>query len=156
MIVEGEWGRVEEITLTYVVVNIWDERRLILPFSKFISEPFQNWTRTSARILGTVFVWVDYAAPVGRIREIAKSIVEASTLWDKRVFVVQVTDATERTMQVRVLVSASDAGRAFDLRCEVREKLVEQMQREIPECLPRVRVEGEAGGKTGGEGAAAA
>jgi small-conductance mechanosensitive channel len=150
VIVDGEWGRVEEITLTYVVVRIWDERRLILPFSKFITESFQNWTRTSSQILGTVFVWLDYTAPIGRIREMARAIVEGSPLWDRRVFVVQVTETTERTMQVRVLVSAADAGRAFDLRCEVREKLVGQLQREIPECLPRVRLEGEK--KDAGEG----
>jgi small-conductance mechanosensitive channel len=148
VIVEGEWGRVEEITLTYVVVRIWDERRLILPFSKFITDSFQNWTRTSSQILGTVFLWVDYTAPVGRIREIARSIVDASPLWDKRVFVVQVTETTERTIQVRVLVSAADAGRAFDLRCSVREQLIDQLQREIPQCLPRLRLDREPDGTT--------
>lgn len=141
VIVEGEWGRVEEITLTYVVVRIWDERRLIVPFNKFITEAFQNWTRTSAQILGTVFLYVDYRTEVEKIRKRAREIVEASDKWDKRVFVVQVTDLTERTMQVRILVSASSSGQAFDLRVEIREKLLSWMQSQMPEALPRIRMD---------------
>lgn len=139
VIVEGEWGRVEEITMTYVVVKIWDERRLILPFAKFISEPFQNWTRNSAEILGTVFVWVDYTADVERIRAKAHEIVKAEPLWDKRVFVLQVTDTTERALQLRVLVSAANASAAWDLRVAVREKLIAFLQHQMPSALPQTR-----------------
>ena len=139
VIVEGEWGRVEEITMTYVVVKIWDERRLILPFSKFISNSFQNWTRNSSEILGTIFVWVDYAADVERIRQRAQKIVAAEPLWDKRVFVLQVTETTERAVQLRVLVSAANASSAWDLRVAVREKLIAFLQKEMPEVLPQSR-----------------
>jgi small-conductance mechanosensitive channel len=142
VIIDGEWGRIEEITTTYVVVRIWDERRLIVPFSKFISDSFQNWTRESAQILGTVFVFVDYTVPVERVREELGRIVEASPHWDKRVCVLQVTDTTERTVQLRALVSAASSGAAWELRVFVREKLIEFLQREFPGALPRVRVEG--------------
>lgn len=141
VIVEGEWGRVEEITLTYVVVRIWDERRLIVPFNKFITESFQNWTRTSSQIMGTVFLYADYSADVEQIRAKAKEIVEQSAHWDKRVFVVQVTDLKERTMEIRVLVSAAASGKAFDLRVEIREKLLAWMKDHMPGALPRVRME---------------
>ena len=143
VIVDGEWGRVEEITLTYVVVKIWDERRLILPFSKFLTDSFQNWTRSSAQIMGTVFVWVDYSASIPRVREEAKRIVESSALWDRRVFAVQVTDTTDRAVQVRVLISSADASTAFDLRVLVREQLIAFIQKELPDALPRTRL-GEA------------
>lgn len=139
LIVQGEWGRVEEITGTYVVLKIWDERRLIIPLQWFIENPFQNWTRSSAQILGTVFLNVDYSLPMDELRAEARRLVESAAEWDGRVFVVQVTDATERTMQVRVLVSATDSGRAFDLRCHVREGLIAWMAREHPGCLPSVR-----------------
>ncbi|HEV2295708.1 MAG TPA: mechanosensitive ion channel domain-containing protein [Tepidisphaeraceae bacterium] len=141
VLVAGEYGRVEEITTTYVVVLLWDERRLIVPFNKFISEPFQNWTRTGSELLGTVFVWVDYTAPVERIRAAAEAIVKQSPLWDGRVFKVQVTELTEQTMQLRVLVSANHAAAAFDLRVHVRERLIEFLQRELPHVLPRRRME---------------
>lgn len=141
VIVEGEWGKIEEITLTYVVVRIWDQRTLIVPFARILSDPFQNWTRTSAHVWGTLFLWVDYAAPVARIRDAARQIVAASPLWDGRIFALQVTDATERSVQLRVLVSAADAGKAFDLRCDVRERLLDFLSRELPRCLPRVRLE---------------
>ena len=144
LIVQGEWGRVEEIKGTYVVLRIWDERRLIIPLQWFIENPFQNWTRSSAQILGTVFLNVDYSLPLDALRAEAKRIVEQTPEWDGRVFVVQVTDATERTMQVRVLVSAADSGRAFDLRCKVREGLISWIAREHPECLPKLRHETEA------------
>ncbi len=141
VIVESEWGRIEEITLTYVVVRIWDQRRLILPITYFIETPFQNWTRTSSEILGTVFVYTDYSVPLDALREELKRLLEASPLWDKRVCVLQVTNATEKTLEVRALMSAADASKAWELRCHVREDLIAFMQKNYPGCLPRVRVE---------------
>lgn len=158
VIVEGEWGQIEEVTLTYVVVRIWDLRRLVLPISYFLEKPFQNWTRTSSSILGTVFLYVDYATPVDALRTKLEEIVRSTPLWDGKVCVLQVTDATERTLQIRALVSASNAGRAFDLRCEVRERLATFLRDEHPEALPRYRAEvggqgnGSAGGPLAGEG----
>ena len=139
VIVEGEWGRIEEITLTYVVVRIWDLRRLIVPITYFIEQPFQNWTRVSADILGTVFLYVDYNVPVDAVRKELTRLLEASPLWDRKVNVLQVTDSKEGTVELRALASASDAGRAFDLRCDVREKLVAFIQQNYPESLPRLR-----------------
>ena len=139
VIVEGEWGRIEEITLTYVVVRIWDERRMVVPLTYFIEKPFQNWTRISADLMGSVFVWVDYTLPVDQVREMVKKIVEASPLWDKRFWNLQVSDATERTMQLRVLATAADSARAWDLRCEIREKLIAFIQKNYPQSLPRGR-----------------
>ncbi|HEX5419821.1 MAG TPA: mechanosensitive ion channel family protein, partial [Gammaproteobacteria bacterium] len=118
LIVEGEWGRVEEITSTYVVLKIWDWRRLILPLSYFIEKPFQNWTRENASLIGTVMIYLDYSVPVAAIRAEAEKIAHASALWDRDVISVAVTDFREKTMEVRILVSAGDSGRAFDLRCE--------------------------------------
>ncbi|HEY3654959.1 MAG TPA: mechanosensitive ion channel domain-containing protein [Steroidobacteraceae bacterium] len=141
VVVEGEWGRIEEITLTYVVVHIWDDRRLVLPLSYFIEKPFQNWTRASADLLGSVFVWVDYAFPVEEGRAALKAIIEASHLWDKRFWNLQVTDATEKTMQLRVLATAADSSKSFDLRCEIREKFIAYIQRNHPQGLPRFRAE---------------
>jgi small-conductance mechanosensitive channel len=140
VIVEGEWGRIEEITSTYVVVRIWDERRLVVPLGRFIQQPFQNWTRTSAEILGTVFLHVDYTVPVDAVRAELKRVVEDADEWDGRVCVLQVTDATETTMQLRALVSAADSGKAWDLRVRVREQLIAWLQREHPDALPRTRV----------------
>ncbi|MGV3493339.1 MAG: mechanosensitive ion channel family protein [Ramlibacter sp.] len=139
LIVQGEWGKVEEITGTYVVLKIWDERRLIIPLQWFIENPFQNWTRTGSEILGTVFLYLDYATPIEAVRAEAKRIVEAAPEWDRRVFAVQVTEFSERAMQVRVLVSARNSGKAFDLRCRVREELVAFLAREYPQSLPLVR-----------------
>jgi small-conductance mechanosensitive channel len=139
VIVEGEWGRIEEITLTYVVVRIWDLRRLIVPITQFIEQPFQNWTRVSSDILATVFIYVDYTVPVEALRAELTRILEASTLWDRQVNVLQVTDAKEHTLEIRALASAADAGLAWDLRCEVREKLVDFVQRNYPDSLPRFR-----------------
>ncbi len=141
VIVEGEWGRIEDITTTYVVVKTWDERRLIVPFSKFISEPFENWTRTSADMLGTVMIHADYAVDVDAVRSELQQIVEASEHWDSRTCKVQVTDASERTVQLRVTVSAANSGALWNLRVLVREKLLAFMQREHPDWLPRTRVE---------------
>jgi small-conductance mechanosensitive channel len=141
VIVENEWGRIEEITLTYVVVRIWDLRRLVLPIDYFITQPFQNWTRTSADILGTVFLRVDYTVPLAELRAEMERVVEASPKWDRKVKVLQVTDLSERTVEVRILVSAANAGAAFDLRCEVREKMVEFIRNNYPEALPKLRAE---------------
>ena len=141
IIVEGEWGNVEEITSTYVVVKLWDWRRMVLPLSYFITKPFQNWTRENARLIGTAMFYVDYEAPIDRLREAFERIVRASVLWDGDVQVMQVTDITERVMQVRCLASARSAPIAFDLRCEIREKLMAFMRDECPEALPRDRVD---------------
>ena len=139
VIVEGEWGRIEEITLTYVVVNIWDWRRLVVPITYFIEKPFQNWTRTSAEVIGSVFLHVDYDVPVDALRQELTRILEASPLWDRKVNVLQVTDAQENSLQLRALASSTDAGRSWDLRCEVREKLITFVQKNYPASLPRTR-----------------
>ena len=139
VIVEGEWGNVEEITATYVVVRVWDERRLVVPLTYFLQKPFQNWTRESASLLGTAMVYVDYATPVERVRGKLEEIARGSPHWDGRVVVLQVTELKERTMELRCLVSAASAGAAFDLRCEVREKLIGWLQAELPQALPRER-----------------
>ena len=141
VIVEGEWGNVEEITATYVVVKLWDWRRMVLPLSYFISTPFQNWTRENARLIGTAMFYVDYEAPIDRLRTAFEGIVKGSKLWDGDVQVMQVTDITERVLQVRCLASARSAGVAFDLRCEIREKLMAFMRDECREALPRDRIE---------------
>jgi len=145
VIVENEWGWIEEITSTYVVVRIWDLRRLIVPLTYFIEKPFQNWTRENAAILGPVILHLDYRAPIDAIREQAKAICEASPDWDRKVCGVQVTDTRESTVEVRVLVSASTAGQAWNLRCEMREKLIAFLQREHPQALPRRRLESVTG-----------
>ena len=124
LVVEGEWGRIEDITLTYVVLSIWDQRRLILPITYFIEKPFQNWTRTTSEILGTVFLYVDYTMPVEDLRAELNRLLELSDLWDKRVGIIQVTDAREKTMEIRALVSARNSSQAFDLRCYIRENLL--------------------------------
>jgi small-conductance mechanosensitive channel len=141
VIVENEWGWIEEITLTYVVVRIWDQRRLIVPITYFIERPFQNWTRETAELLGTVFIYADYRAPIDELRQELQKIVAETPLWDRRVAKMQVTNATDKTMELRVLVSAEDAPKAWDLRCLVREKLISFLQRQHPESLPHVRVE---------------
>ena len=140
VIVEGEWGRIEEITLTYVVVSIWDERRLIVPITYFLEKPFQNWTRKSAELLGTVELFVDYELPIELLRQELTRLLKASKLWDQRVNVLQVTDVREHSVKVRALVSARDAGTAWDLRCEVREGLLKFLQQSHPASLPRVRL----------------
>jgi small-conductance mechanosensitive channel len=141
LLVEGEWGNVEEITSTYVVVRLWDWRRLILPLSYFIEKPFQNWTRDNAALIGTVMLYLDYETPIDAVRAKVEEIAAASPLWDRRVVNVQVTDFRQSTMEVRILVSAGTSPRAFDLRCEVREKLIAFLQREHPNSLPRLRSE---------------
>jgi small-conductance mechanosensitive channel len=140
VIVENEWGRIEEITLTYVVVKIWDLRRLIVPITYFIEKPFQNWTRVTADILGTVFIYVDYTVPIDEVREELGRILKQSQLWDSKVCVLQVTGASERTVELRALMSAADASSAWSLRCEVREKLIEFIRDKYPQSLPRLRI----------------
>jgi len=139
VIVENEFGWIEEIAAAYVVVRVWDQRRLIVPLSYFIEKPFQNWTRQNPELIGTVDLFLDYAAPVERIREKLKEIVSQSTLWDRRVANLQVADAKEATIVVRALVSAKNAGTLGDLRNEVREKLLAFLRDEHPEALPRHR-----------------
>jgi small-conductance mechanosensitive channel len=141
VIVEGEWGRIEEIGRAFVVVRIWDQRRLVVPLQYFIERPFQNWTRTGSEILGTAFLWVDYGMPLEPLREELRRVCEAAAHWDRRVALIQVTDANERAMQLRILVSARDAGQAWDLRCLVRERLIDFLRRDWPQFLPRLRAE---------------
>ena len=141
VIVEGEWGWIEEITLTYVVVKLWDWRRLVVPINYFLDNVFQNWTRSSSRMIGTVFLYLDYRFPIPALREELARILQQTDLWEGSVQVVQVTDTTERTMVVRVLVSATSSPRLWDLRCFVREQLVAFAQEHYPEMLPRFRAE---------------
>lgn len=141
VVVEGEWGRIEEITFTYVVVRIWDERRLVLPISYFAKTPFENWTRTQAAILGTVHLYVDYTVPVDDVRRELERVVRGSDLWDGRLVVLQVTHATDRAVELRALVSAADSSAAWDLRCLVRERLIDYVRRTHPGSLPRTRAE---------------
>ena len=154
LIVEGEWGRVEEITGTYVVLRIWDDRRLIIPLQWFIEKPFENWTRTGSELLGVVFLYVDFCTPLEPLRTELVRVVPLFEEWDGRVAKLQVTEATERTMQLRILVTAQSASRAFDLRCKVREALIDFMQRECPQFLPLSRVvDGVAEGAVNGRAA---
>jgi small-conductance mechanosensitive channel len=141
VIVEGEWGRVEEISLTYVVIHIWDDRRLVVPLGYFIEKPFQNWTRVSAQLLGSVFISVDYTMPLAELRKALKDIIETNPLWDKRFWNLQVTDASEKTMQVRVLATTADSSKGWDLRCDIREKIIAYIQKNHPQSLPQFRTQ---------------
>jgi small-conductance mechanosensitive channel len=141
VIVNGEWGWIEEINLTYVVVKVWDRRRLVVPTTYFIDNIFQNWTRKSSFILGTVFLYTDYTISVDAIREELDRLLEDNKLWDGKVKVVQVTDASEKSMELRILVSADDSPTAWELRVYLREKLINFIQENHPESLPRSRVE---------------
>jgi small-conductance mechanosensitive channel len=141
VIVENEWGWIEEITSTYVVVRLWDWRRMVVPLSYFIEKPFQNWTREGSALIGSAFFYVDYAAPVEAIRARLGEVVKASKNWDGRVVSLQVTDTRERTVELRAIMSAKSAGQAFDLRCEVREHLIAFLQQQHPEALPRTRAD---------------
>lgn len=140
VVIDGEWGRVEEITLTYVVVRIWDLRRLVVPISYLLQKPFQNWTRTSSSIIGSVFLYVDYTTDLSALRTEQTKILTGSDLWDGNTDLLQVTDATEQSIQIRSVVSASDSGKAWELRCLLREGLVSFLKREQPEALPRRRM----------------
>jgi small-conductance mechanosensitive channel len=141
VLIENEFGQIEEITSTYVVVRLWDLRRLIVPLSYFIEKPFQNWTRQNTALTGTVFINADYLVPVERVREKFHEIVKASPLWDGKVATLQVTDSKERSLELRAVISATSAGALWELRCEVREKLIAFLQREHPEALPRARTD---------------
>src|SRR5690606_20124986 len=128
-------------TATYVVVRIWDQRRLVMPLQWFIENPFQNWTRSTSEILGTVLLWVDYRMPVDLIRQEAERLCREAVEWDGRVCVTHVVDAGPQAKQLRVLVSAADAGMAWDLRCKLRDQLIDFIQRDYPQYLPRIRAE---------------
>lgn len=141
VVIQGEWGRIEEITSTYVVVKIWDLRRLVVPLSYFIEQPFQNWTRRTGDIMGTAFLYVDYSVPVEPLRKELTRIVSESPLWDRLVCGLQVTNLSERTMELRCLVSSGGSGENFDLRCLVREKMIEFLRENYPAALPTVRME---------------
>lgn len=141
VVINNEWGWVEEINSTYIVVRLWDWRRLVVPLSYLFQTPFANWTRNSASIIGTVYVYADYTLPMDVVRAQATEIVKASPLWDGQVVNIQVSDARERVMEVRVLASASNSSRAWDLRCEIREKLIAYIRDHHPESLPRLRRE---------------
>jgi len=140
VIVEGEWGVIEEISSAYVVVRIWDERRLVVPLQYWVEKPFQNWTRKSAQLIGTVTMWVDYRMPMAPLREALQEACESCKDWDGRLALLQVTEAGERAMQVRALVTAADAPKAWDLRCHVREHLVNFVQQHYPAYLPQLRL----------------
>jgi small-conductance mechanosensitive channel len=139
LVVEGEWGRVEEITLTYLVLRIWDQRRLILPINYFIEKPFQNWTRNSSDIMGTVFIYLDYTVPFEALRKELTRLLENDPLWDRRVNVLQVTNTSEKTIEIRALMSSASSGDAFDLRCNVREGLIRYVRDNYPDSLPVTR-----------------
>jgi small-conductance mechanosensitive channel len=141
VIVEGEWGTIEEITLTYVVVRIWDQRRLILPIHYFIEKPFQNWTRTTAELLATVFIHADYSLPIEPIRNELTRLLKENKWWDGRASAVQVTNATDKSIELRIMMSARSAGDAWDLRCYIREELIKFIRDHYPQCLPKTRAE---------------
>ncbi|PQD97971.1 mechanosensitive ion channel protein MscS [Mycobacterium sp. EPG1] len=141
VVLEDEWGRIEEITLTYVVVRLWDERRLVLPCTYFTNTPFQNWTRNATELLGTAELDVDFTVPFDAMRAEMDRLLRANPKWDGRAGVLQVTDAVDGLVRVRMLVSAKDAGQLFDLRCDIREGMVSWLQRTNPGALPRRRIE---------------
>lgn len=156
VIVEGEWGIIEEIQSAYVVVRIWDDRRLVVPLQYWVEKPFQNWTRRTSELTGTVTLWVDYRMPLAPLREQLKLACEACEHWDGRLALLQLVEAGERAMQLRALVTAADAGKAWDLRCHVREWLVDYVQREHPQYLPRLRMDDEDRGSIAATPAASA
>src|SRR3984893_6493019 len=139
VVVEGEFGQIEEITLTYVTVRTWDLRRVVLPITYFIEKPFQNWSRVSTDLLGTVILYLDYQAPLAELRKELKRLVENNPKWDRKVCGLQVTDTNQNTIVVRALVSSTNPGKTFDLRCDVREGLIDFLRRSHPESLPKVR-----------------
>ncbi|WP_066224201.1 mechanosensitive ion channel family protein [Formosa haliotis] len=140
VVVENEWGWIEEINLTYVVVRLWDKRRLVLPSSYFLEKPFQNWTRNNADIMGTIFLYTDYSIPFDDLRNELTRLLNATDLWDKKVNVLQVTDCTETTVEIRILVSAKNSPIAWDLRVLIREKMIAFIQKNYPDSLPRTRI----------------
>ncbi|MGC1871274.1 MAG: mechanosensitive ion channel domain-containing protein [Acidobacteriaceae bacterium] len=140
VIVDGQWGRIEEITAAYVVVCIWNLERLIVPLSYFIENPFQNWTRSSANLIGTCYIYTDYSCPLAPLREEYLRVLKSTDLWDGKAQVLQVTDLFQQTMQIRALMSSADSGKLFDLRCYVREKMIAFIQQNYPQCLPKQRI----------------
>ena len=151
VVVEKEWGWIEEINLTYVVVRLWDLRRLVLPITYFTENPFQNWTRNNAQILGSVFLYVDYSMPLEPLRKHFEKVLSETRLWDKETQVLQVTDTTEKTMTIRLLMTAQNSPTAWDLRCYVREKMIEFIQQNYPQSLPQVRATLTRPGSSGSE-----
>ncbi|WP_222890160.1 mechanosensitive ion channel domain-containing protein [Enterobacter sp. C2] len=151
VVVEKEWGWIEEINLTYVVVRLWDLRRLVLPITYFTENPFQNWTRNNAQILGSVFLYVDYSMPLEPLRKHFEKVLSETRLWDQQTQVLQVTDTTEKTMTIRLLMTAQNSPTAFDLRCYVREKMIEFIQQNYPQSLPQVRATLTGPGASGSE-----
>lgn len=143
VIVEGEWGRIEEISLTYVVVRIWDERRLVVPVNYFIEQPFQNWTKTNSNILGTIFLYTDYSIPVDALRKHLNELLQDHPKWDKRVANIQVTDSKDRYMELRILVSGSNSSLNWDLRVDIREKMINFINKEYPGSFAKTRIEGQ-------------
>lgn len=141
LVVENEWGRVEDITLTYVVLNIWDQRRLILPITYFIEKPFQNWTRTTAELLGTILIYTDYTCPVDSVRNELNRLLTTTDLWDKRLGILLVSDTKETTIELKVIVSAADSSKINDLKNLLREKLIAFIQQNHPDALPKVRLD---------------
>jgi small-conductance mechanosensitive channel len=141
VVIEGEWGWIEEITLTYVVVRIWDMRRMIVPITYFVDNPVQNWTRREAEIIGTVVMYADYTVELAPLRAELTRLLEAHPLWNKKVNVLQVIDTTPSTVQLRALMSARNSPKAWDLRCDIREGLIRYLQQHQPEALPRTRIE---------------
>lgn len=141
IVAEGEWGRVEEITFTFVVLRLWDSRRLVLPTTYFLEKPFQNWTRVSADLAGTAFFQVDFTADVEQIRQHFFSILETTALWDGKGKALHVTECSGRSMELRALMTAANSSAAWDLRCLVREKIIEWLRAEHPDWIPRTRTE---------------
>lgn len=140
VIIEGQWGRIEEITSAYVVVCIWNLERLIVPLSYFIENPFQNWTRRSADLLGTFYIYADYTCPIEPLREEFVRVLKSTNLWDGKAQVLQVTDLFQDVMQIRALMSAADSGKLFDLRCYAREKMIDFLQKNYSTSLPKRRI----------------
>lgn len=141
VIVEGEWGQIEEITLTYIIVRIWDLRRLVVPTNYFLEKPFQNWTRTSADLLANATIHVDYTTPVENIRNQLHEILKDSPYWDGKVWKLHVTNSTNQTVELRALMSAANSSNAWELRCEVREKLLIFLQENYADKLPKIRAD---------------
>ncbi|MEE4454611.1 mechanosensitive ion channel family protein [Novosphingobium resinovorum] len=139
IILDGEWGRIEDIRTTYVVVRLWDDRRLVVPSNRFLEDTFQNWTKTTSQLLGTVFLYLDQGVDIGPIREEYTRQIKAHRLWDRRAQILQVTDCRDATLEVRLLMSARDGPTLFDLRCEIREGMMDWIRREQPEAIARRR-----------------
>jgi small-conductance mechanosensitive channel len=141
VVVEHEWGKIEEINLTYIVVKLWDLRRLILPITYFTEKPFQNWTRTTAEMLAYIYLYTDYSVSIDGIRQQLTKVLSETDLWDGKVNLVQVTDTKNSVLEIRALFSARNAEKAWDLRCYVREKLITFLQQEYPGNFPKIRLE---------------